>query len=79
MTTYASYYIASTGQPHNGYQEHTSKRAAIARAKDLRANLLQCSGGHTRAIVVNPHNDPWHGETLYDWYEHINGGYQSVC
>lgn len=75
--SYASYYIASNGQPINGYATHTSKREAIARARSLKANLPQHSGGRAVAVVVNddPTREP---ECLYSWYEHFNGGYRTI-
>lgn len=52
MTIYASYYHASAGQPMNGYEETLNKRSAIRRARELRSNLLERSGGCAIAIVV---------------------------
>ena len=71
---YASFYVSSNGQPVNGYATHTSKRAAIARARQLKANLILNSGGHATAIALDG-GETREDTTVYDWYEHINGGY----
>ena len=69
---YASYYISSNGQPQNGYEEHTSKRDAIAAARAKKANLIERSGG--RSVAVGETEDG-PGTILYEWYEHHGGGY----
>ena len=77
---YASYYISSNGQPQNGYEEHTSKRAAIAAAQAKKANLIERGGG--RAVAENcgslSRGRLHQSETIYEWYEHHGGGYCTV-
>ena len=65
---YYSAYIQANGQPRNGYAEHTSKRAARARARELRDSLPLGSGGRAYAGEID-------GELLCSWWEHIEGGY----
>jgi hypothetical protein len=76
---YVSYYVASTGQPVSGLQGHTSKRAAISRARALRSSLVLRSGGEAVAERRNstgePTSDP---PLLYEWYEHAEGGYRTA-
>lgn len=76
MVTYAAYYITSSGQPQNGYQEYTSKAAAIAQARRYRDNLISRGGGE--AIAINIDDYARDGSLLYDWYEHAGGGYSAT-
>ncbi len=75
---YASYYISSSGQPHNGYQEHTSKRKAIARARDLRDSLIVGAGGTATAVTLDGTPGESSDTVLYQWREHVDGGYLTV-
>ena len=68
---YVSYYIQSSGQPVSGEEQHTSKKAAIARARMLRDALYLRSGGKAEAQAED-------GEILYQWLEHAEGGYRSI-
>lgn len=81
MTTYASYYYSSNGQPRNGYNEHTSKREAIASARVMaRQNLILNSGGRAVAVRLDlsPDGEEFHEEPIYMWIEHIEGGYRAI-
>ena len=74
---YLSAYKSSSGQPTNGVEYHTSKRAAIARARSLRECLICGSGGEAFAetVVAN-----WLEEQpvcLYSWTEWAEGGRRS--
>ena len=66
---YTSAYISSNGQPANGVQHHTSKRAAIAAARANRACLTLRSGGRAWAEDEG-------GSILWAWIEHAEGGYR---
>ena len=89
--TYFSGYKESNGQPENGYQEHTNKRAAIARARELRTWLPDRSGGRAYAYAIRTAGVDgecidlpsckfqcacgFTEELLWEWYEHPEGGY----
>ena len=75
-TTYCSGYKESNGQPENGYREHTNKREAIARARELRTWLPDRSGGRAYAYAIRPAGvDGECEELLWEFYEHPEGGY----
>ena len=71
---YESYYRVGLGQPIEGFQVCTSKRAAINRARALRAQLPEGQGGTTARIHVPGLNVL---RPLYCW--HQDGGYDCVA
>ena len=71
MAKYASWYVQSSGQPVNGFELHTSKAAAIKRARWLRGSLPKYCGGRAVAEVVSDTES----RRIYSWYEYAEGGY----
>lgn len=72
--TYYSEYRTAPGQPANGYEEHTSKRAAIKRARALKANLPR--GGRGTATAGRVDRSGMSNDVIYRWFEHPERGYR---
>jgi hypothetical protein len=74
VTTYSAFYIASNGQPPNGWQDFTNKRKAIQQARHYRDTCLpDRSGGSACVVIYNGPDAP--DESVWAWYEHAEGGY----
>ena len=74
MTTYTVTYSTSNGQPSNDYGgPYTSRKAAIAAARECARQCLPQNSGGRVILLETPQDTP--SVAIWWWTEHIEGGY----